>query len=502
MKRSMILLSALLLLRCGESYHPANTNDNENKNPYCGDGVLDPGEQCDDGSRNSDVEPDACRTDCTNPRCNDYVADSDEECDRSDLNGQDCWDVGDFNRGTLGCTNDCVFDTSLCGSCGNETAEGEEGDPQYETCDGSDLRGEDCISIGQAQGALRCNQDCEWDISGCTGGGTTCGDGNVEAGEQCDDGNTQACDGCSPTCIVEECGNGVMECGEQCDDANVVNEDHCLTDCTLNTCGDGFVNLGVETCDDGNGGNTDACPDGPTGTCLNAACGDGFVQVGVEVCDDGNEGNTDSCPDGVGGTCEPASCGDGHVQSGVETCDPGSDSSCHNNCSNYCGDGIMGHPLYENCDDNISCSPDCQRFCGDGVIDTDLGEVCDDRAIEIPYDGGPLDGNLTGGVSFTCLADCTTSSCGDGICNIAADPNGAHEDERDFCAQDCVCSTWNRDQCGTECCPVGDTCCGASGCTTQWSMIPGTQNCGTCGNNCAANEVCQNIGLGPYCSTL
>ena len=32
--------------------------------PLCGDGVLDVGEACDNGSRNSDVAPNNCRTDC------------------------------------------------------------------------------------------------------------------------------------------------------------------------------------------------------------------------------------------------------------------------------------------------------------------------------------------------------------------------------------------------------------------------------------------------------
>ncbi len=47
----------------------------------CGDGVLDPTEECDDGSFNSDTLSDACRTDCTNAGCGDGVVDAGEECD-------------------------------------------------------------------------------------------------------------------------------------------------------------------------------------------------------------------------------------------------------------------------------------------------------------------------------------------------------------------------------------------------------------------------------------
>lgn len=44
----------------------------------CGDGQLDSGEQCDDGATNSDVTPDACRTNCMSPSCGDGVCDTPE----------------------------------------------------------------------------------------------------------------------------------------------------------------------------------------------------------------------------------------------------------------------------------------------------------------------------------------------------------------------------------------------------------------------------------------
>ena len=51
--------------------------------PSCGDGTLDPGEQCDEGARNSDTSPDQCRTNCLLPHCGDGVTDPDagEICD-------------------------------------------------------------------------------------------------------------------------------------------------------------------------------------------------------------------------------------------------------------------------------------------------------------------------------------------------------------------------------------------------------------------------------------
>lgn len=46
----------------------------------CGDGIVDPGEACDDGPNNADYEPGACRTTCVAPSCGDGVADPGEFC--------------------------------------------------------------------------------------------------------------------------------------------------------------------------------------------------------------------------------------------------------------------------------------------------------------------------------------------------------------------------------------------------------------------------------------
>lgn len=57
----------------------------------CGDGLVDEDENCDDGAENSDLAPDACRTDCTSPRCGDGVVDLHDYCDDGDqLDGGGC----------------------------------------------------------------------------------------------------------------------------------------------------------------------------------------------------------------------------------------------------------------------------------------------------------------------------------------------------------------------------------------------------------------------------
>lgn len=57
---------------------------------------MDPGEECDDGSNNSDSAPDACRENCLLPGCGDGVLDTGEACDDGNV------DEGD------GCSSTCV----------------------------------------------------------------------------------------------------------------------------------------------------------------------------------------------------------------------------------------------------------------------------------------------------------------------------------------------------------------------------------------------------------
>jgi len=60
------------------------------KDAICGDGFVKQSsiEECDEGSDNSDTEADACRTDCTDPGCGDGVIDTGEECDDGPDNGK------------------------------------------------------------------------------------------------------------------------------------------------------------------------------------------------------------------------------------------------------------------------------------------------------------------------------------------------------------------------------------------------------------------------------
>jgi cysteine-rich repeat protein len=111
--------------------------------PNCGDGVIDPGEECDgvnlggitcEGLCYQGGVPSCtsrCAIDtstCTGslPTCGDSVADCGEECDQGDLGGLGCGDLG-YGDGTLGCTSGCSFDLQGCGPLLRVYSEGFEG---------------------------------------------------------------------------------------------------------------------------------------------------------------------------------------------------------------------------------------------------------------------------------------------------------------------------------------------------------------------------------------
>ncbi len=217
---------------------------------FCGDNVVDFGEECDDGDFNDN---DGCLSTCQFARCGDGIHwFGVEQCDDGNLNDNDA------------CRNDCTL--PFCGN--GQVDAGEE-------CDDGNFDDTDaCLS--------NCHE-------------ADCGDGFVWAGmEDCDDGdgNGPGAD-CTPVCTVNVCGDGFQHAtDEQCDPGagNIGPGMQCRDGCILNVCGDGDEWIGVEECDDGNVDNTDACV-----ACNNATCGDGFVWAGNEDCDDQDTDDLDRC---------------------------------------------------------------------------------------------------------------------------------------------------------------------------------------------------------------
>lgn len=165
----------------------------------CGNGILEPGEECDNGAENDDFAADACRTNCKEPSCGDGVVDSDEECDYGELNSD-----SEPNM----CRTVCVK-----AFCGDGVVD------NLEQCDDGP---ENSDTIPDA-----CSTECELPY---------CGDGKVDPNEQCDEGSGNSDtdpDACRTSCKWAHCGDGVVDSGEECDDNNVDDGDNCSSTCLV-----------------------------------------------------------------------------------------------------------------------------------------------------------------------------------------------------------------------------------------------------------------------------
>jgi cysteine-rich repeat protein len=329
-KYSVIITGSYTTLGFGSIYTDYTMNITECQ--QCGDGALQPPEQCDEGGETA-----GCDADCTLAECGDGTVNT--------TAGETCDEGGE----TATCDSDCT--APACGDGVVNATVGEQCDGGGETAD--------------------CDSDCTLAL---------CGDGqvNATAGETCDQGGES--ETCDSDCTAPACGDGVVNAtvGEQCDGGGETAT--CDSDCTAALCGDGVVNATAgETCDQG--GETATCDS----DCTAALCGDRRVNVTAgETCDVGGE--SASC----NANCTLAECGDGVVNGKAgEVCDAGGESaSCDTDCTPaVCGDLRVNATAGESCDDgNGSNNDDCLNtcvlaVCGDGFV-REASEECDDENTE------------------------------------------------------------------------------------------------------------------------
>ncbi|WP_230467851.1 hypothetical protein [Lujinxingia vulgaris] len=298
-------------------------------------------------------DPDAEDPDAEDPFCGDDIANTDEEeCDGADLADETCETLG-FDGGTLGCSDTCGFDTSACTIdpvCGDDAVNTDE-----EACDGSDLADETCETLGFDGGTLGCSDTCGLDTSACTID-PVCGDDAVNTDEEACDGTDLA----GETCESLGFDGGTLGCSDTCGfDTSA---------CTTNpVCGDDTVNtdeevcdgadLGGQTCeslgfDGGTLGCSDTCGFDTSACTTNPVCGDDTVNTDEEVCDGADFG---------GQTCESLGF-DGGTLGCSETCDVDT-SACTTNP--VCGDDTVNTDE-EVCDGTDLGGQTCESLGFDG----------------------------------------------------------------------------------------------------------------------------------------
>ncbi|MDY0002949.1 MAG: hypothetical protein RBU30_16740, partial [Polyangia bacterium] len=373
----------------------------------------------------------ACTSTCTlnttgcSGRCGDGTFQAGyEQCEGGELGGVTCQTLG-FYSGTPTCTPSCTISTTGCsGYCGDGTRNGEE------QCEGTDLGGTTCQALGYYEGTPSCTSSCTVSPVGCTG---NCGDGTFQPSfEQCEGSELGGKD-----CTNYGFYGGTLACNTSCQ----VNTAGCE-----GSCGDGSVqgaagedcdgsNLGMATCETlgyyrGTLSCSPYCRFVTTG--CSGLCGDLIRDEGHEECD-GNE---------LGGlTCALLGYHEGTL---------GCLSNCTLNrggCLGMCGDGVK-NPPYEGCDGSDFGGLDCTDFtpplpgvgyfysgalaCTDCAIDTSgCSQYCGDG---MRNGTEQCDANDFGGANcqsykfysgnLSCNADCTAISiaacaeeCGDGIRN-------------------------------------------------------------------------------------
>ncbi|MFH2010373.1 MAG: hypothetical protein ABI333_27490 [bacterium] len=326
----------------------------------CGNGTLDPGEECDDGNtaggdgcspycQTEICGPDTCNWGCCDVYGGCQTGVADLECG---IGGAECADC--LTAGLLCQSHSCQDlgscapdDTLECGNCGARTCTqaGAWGACENEgECSAGEVASTGpCGNCGELQ--RTCHADCTWSGLECAGEGD-CAPGETQQGNVCGTCSVEE-RSCQPDCSwgawvcvsYQECVPGALDIGSACGDCGQ-QERVCQTDCTWGqfacqdegVCGAGDTTTegcgacGVKTC------NAATCEWGvcqnPAETCngVDDDC-DGVCDDGFACCRNTSETCTTSCGSQGNRICN-SSCGWGNCQAPAETCN-GVDDNCN-----------------------------------------------------------------------------------------------------------------------------------------------------------------------------
>lgn len=357
--------------------------------------------------------------------CGDSLVHGEELCDGGNLNGQTCVSLG-YSGGELTCTGSCQFDTSQClppTTCGDGEIQG------IEECDGEDLGEGSCETLRYYGGDLACGADCRYDTTDCEVHGI-CGDGVSQSEEECDGVDLRGM-----SCSSLEYYGGTLSCKMNC----TFNTEDCEA---FGSCGDGALQA-AEECD---------------GTLLN---GETCLSLGYSG---GELSCASDCSMDTSGCLAPETCGDSAIQS-PEECDGadlggatcisegfhGGTLLCGSNCTfdrtscalvGRCGDVVLQGD-FEECDGSLlngatceslgfyggtlvcdgACAydtTDCESsgWCGDAIVQSEEGETCDGTYLgtESCQSIGYYGGEILCTECQPDITDCEAMGrCGDGL---------------------------------------------------------------------------------------
>jgi hypothetical protein len=372
--------------------------------------------------------PDPCGDNST------YTA-AGEVCDGSDVGGATCVSLG-FASGSLGCSAACdEIDTLSCVAvpedvCGDATRTGAE------VCDGRDLGGASCVTEGFDGGTLTCDDSCSGLVTTecITLPTDVCGDGTRTGPEICDAGDLGGA-----TCVSRGYTAGTLLCGGDC----TFDEAFC------NQCGDGAIG-GSEACDGSNLGGATCEGQGFAGGTI-ACAGCGLDTSGCTLCGNDTRDGSETCD---GSDLGGVSCETLGFTGGTLGCVSGclfDTSGCVGTVVDVCGDGVAtGSEVCDNTDLNggscgslgfvsgtLGCGSDCTfetascSRCGDGVLDAE--ESCDGT---VPAElACTTEGFAAGTLGCTSTCELDVAACT--LCGNGAIDTGEVCDGSDFGATSC-----------------------------------------------------------------